>query len=63
MLSQTGLGASHVQEAKIVVCVSKTLTRTEERYTNIKKEMPVLIFGIGVTPTCVAVKLLRSLTT
>ena len=42
-----GLGAALVQDGKPVAYASKALTPTEQCYTNIKRELLAIVFGVG----------------
>ena len=44
--SSEGLGLALLQQGKPVIYMSRTLTDTEERYAQIKKEMLVIVFSL-----------------
>ena len=44
--SKTGLGAVLLQEGQPIVYASRTLTETEPRYSNIKRELLGVVFGL-----------------
>ena len=44
--SQIGLGAALLQDNKPIAFASKALTDAEHRYTNIKREMLAVVFGV-----------------
>ena len=45
--SMRGLGAAMMQEGKVVVYSSRSLTPTEQRYAQIEKEALAVVFGCG----------------
>ena len=44
--SKKGLGAVLLQESKPVMYVSRALTKTEQRYSNIERELLVIVFAL-----------------
>ena len=44
--SKKGLGAVLLQESKSVMYVSRALTETEQRYSNIKRELLAVVFAL-----------------
>ena len=44
--SKKGLGAVLLQESKPVMYVSRTLTETEQRYSNIERELLAIVFAL-----------------
>ena len=44
--SKKGLGAVLLQESKPVMYVSRALTKTEQRYSNIKRELLAIVFAL-----------------
>ena len=44
--SKTGLGAALLQEGQPIVYVSRVLTDTEHRYSNIERELLGVVFGL-----------------
>ena len=44
--SKKGLGAALLQESKPVMYVSRALTETEQRYSNIKKKLLAIVFAL-----------------
>ena len=44
--SKTGLGAVLLQEGQPIIYASRTLTDTEHRYSNIKRELLGVVFGL-----------------
>ena len=44
--SKKGLGAVLLQESKLVMYVSRALTETEQRYSNIKRELLAIVFAL-----------------
>ena len=44
--SKKGLYAALLQESKHVMYVSRTLTETEQRYSNIERELLVIVFAL-----------------
>ena len=44
--SKKGLGAVFLQESKPVMYMSRALTETEQRYSNIEREMLVIVFAL-----------------
>ena len=44
--SKKGLGAVLLQESKPVMCVSRALTETEQRYSNIERELLAIVFAL-----------------
>ena len=51
--SQVGLGAALLQNGKSVVFASKALTKTEQQYANIEREMLAAVFGVETFHTYV----------
>ena len=44
--SQTGLGATLLQDGRPISCISRALTPTETKYVQIEKEMLAVVFGL-----------------
>ena len=44
--SKKGLGAVLLQESKPVMYVSRALTETEQRYSNIERELLAIVFAL-----------------
>ena len=44
--SKTGLSAVLLQESQPVVYASRALTETEQRYSNIERKLPGVVFGL-----------------
>ena len=44
--SKKGLGAVLLQESKPVMCISRVLTETEQRYSNIERELLAIVFAL-----------------
>ena len=44
--SKKGLGAVLLQKSKPVMCVSRALTETEQRYSNIERELLAIVFAL-----------------
>ena len=44
--SKKGLGAVLLQESKLVMYMSRALTETEQRYSNIKRELLAIVFAL-----------------
>ena len=45
--SKKGLGAVLLQESKPVMYMSRALTETEQRYSNIERELLAIVFALG----------------